>query len=58
MQFLSPFLYNIFTTDFFKHEVKIPDDKDVLCIWLKDELIQTELVLSKLVGFHRIHTYF
>jgi len=58
MQFLSPFVYNTFTAEYFKHEGKISNDKDVLCIWFKVELIQIELILSNVVEFHHTHTYF
>jgi hypothetical protein len=50
MQFLSPFVYNGFTTEYLKFREKIPDDKNVSHINLKCELILTELILSKLVG--------
>jgi len=50
MQILPP-LYNSFTTDYFMRWVNVPDNKDVLHIWFKCELIETDInrILGKLV---------
>jgi hypothetical protein len=50
MQILPPSLHNVSTTDYFKSWVKIPDDEDILHIWFKGDLIETELILIKLVS--------
>jgi len=58
MQFPSTFVYNTYMTEYFKHEGKIPDNKHILCTLFKVELIQTKLILCKVVEFHHTHIYF
>ena len=47
---LSPFLNKGFTTAYFKWSGKIPEDCDLLLIWVKGELMKGELIFSNLVG--------
>ena len=46
---LSPFLNKGLTTAYFKQSGKIPEDMDLLYIWVKSELIKGELVFNNLV---------
>jgi hypothetical protein len=55
---LSPFLNKLLTTEYFIRSGKIPEDNDLLHIWVKGELIKGELILSNLVVFHYIQRSF
>jgi len=46
---LSPFLNKGLTTAYFKQSGKIPEDNDLLHIWVKGELMKGELIFINLV---------
>jgi len=46
---LSPFLNKGLTTAYFIWSGKIPEDNDLLHIWVKGELIKGELIFSNVV---------
>jgi hypothetical protein len=46
---LSPFLNKGLTTACGKRSGKIPEDNNLLHIWVKDELLKVKLILSYLV---------
>jgi hypothetical protein len=49
MSDLSPSLNKGLTTAYFKRSGKIPEDNDLLHIWVKGELMKGELIFSNLV---------
>jgi len=50
MKFLSPFIYNVFITTYYKHRGKIPHNKDVGQTRFKHEKLVRDLILNKLLG--------
>jgi hypothetical protein len=46
---LSLFLNKSLTTTYFKRSGNIPEDNDLLYIWVKGELMEGELIFSNLV---------
>ena len=46
---MSPFLNKGLTNAYFKRSGKIPEDKNLLHIWVKGELIKGELIFINLV---------
>jgi DNA-directed RNA polymerase beta subunit len=47
---LSPFLNRGFISEYFKRSGKIPDDNDLLHMWVRGELMNGELIFNTLVG--------
>jgi hypothetical protein len=55
---LSPFLNKGLTTAYFKQCGKIPEDNDLLHIWVKGEVMKGELIFINLEIFHNIQRNF
>jgi hypothetical protein len=51
---LSPFLNKSLITAYFKRPGKIPEDNDLLHIWVKGELMKGELIRSNFVDYSNI----
>jgi hypothetical protein len=45
---LPPFLKKTLTTAYFRRSGKIPEDSDLLHIWVKGELMKGELIFSNI----------
>ena len=52
---LSPFLNKGLTTAYFKQTGKVPEDIDLLHMWVKGEVIKGELIFSNLVDIPSYH---